>query len=455
MNAWKLVFGCLTAGLMLVNCREHTNPGTSPLSEATNGRQQIDSLSGVAYAGLTGVKPPVGSYSGLNSQVDEYSGSQPGKIHSYGVAGKESNAHEGQIDSGTNTLNFNTNGNAIAGIRTGTPIEWDPVHYPVAVSSSEKAIDQMMPVIVRNPVIQSYIWPYSGVEIVLDNDLFSNTDRYYTNGVRIHYRSPALAFWKINSILPVSTRQSMEYNSLELHHAMYTPFTTKEPPRLDGDRPYSSALYLKFTRRSESPNKGITQCASFDIGVIGKAAMGSVLQKGVHAGLPTNDEPLGWETQIGNDIVLNYNYKVIKQLVTTGNFSAYAIGAGSMGSLNTSAETGLGVKTGTDNYFMAPLPADFVNLQQIKGRKWHFIFESSFTTRIVGYNATLNGGLMNKNNVYVLKPNEIERLLFCADAGITVRHGKYGLKLAQYFISNEFKEGKHHFWGQAGINIGF
>lgn len=326
--------------------------------------------------------------------------------------------------------------------------------YTASVKTSALAGSSVNPVIVRNPATESLIWPYKGFEVLLDNDLFSNTDRYYTNGVQLKYRSPAMAFWRINSIMPVNMKKSMEYNSIELHHAMYTPFTTKTPPLLKDDRPYAATLYLKFSRRSDSPEKGISQRASFDIGMIGEAALGSYLQKGVHAGLPTNDEPLGWETQIGNDIIVNYNYELIRQFVSTGPFSAYSIWTGSLGTLNTSAGTGIGIKLGNDNYLIAPLPGTFANLRQA-GNKWRYSIETAFTTRVVGYNSTLTGGLLNKNNIYALKPQEIEPLLFIANATIRMKYGRYGISLAQYYLSNEFKEGKSHFWGQIGIDIGF
>lgn len=392
--------------------------------------------------------------------ADQRMDNNPGLPSAKGIRGKlqgRMSSNSGKVDTyaGESSVNENNRDRINAGIlRTTT-------NYPLAVSRKEAGIGTKYPVIVKDPVIvrnpatQSYIWPYTGVEILLDNDLFSNTDRYYTNGVQIKYRSPALAFWRINSILPVNMKQSMEYNSLELHHGMFTPFTTKVPPLLKGDRPYAATMYLKFNRRADSPEKGISQTASFDIGVMGEAALGSTLQKGVHAGLPTNDEPLGWETQIGNDIIINYNYQLLRHLASSGPVSVYSITSGSLGTLNTSAETGIGIKIGTDKYFLAPLPQNFNNLNRITGSKWHFIFESNFTTRVVGYNATLTGGIMNKNNIYVLKPEEIERLLFTAEAGITVKYSRFGVRLAQYYLSNEFKEGTNHFWGQAGINIGF
>ncbi len=312
----------------------------------------------------------------------------------------------------------------------------------------------LYPVIVTNPVLNSYLWPNSSLSLELENDLFSNTDRYYTNGVRIRYSSPSLAFWSINSILPVSRKGSMEYNSIELNHEMYTPFTTKLPPILKDDRPYASALYVRFTRKSGNPDKGLEQEASVDIGVMGKASLGGLLQRGVHAGIPDNDEPLGWETQIANDLILNYHYSLTKLLHTAGNFHSYTVTSASIGTFNTSASTGIGFTMGSSPYFISPLPKSFNELEGKLKRKWTYALSATLTSSIVGYNATLSGGILNKNNIYVLEPREIERLLFRAEAGFTLNYQNYGLKIGQHFITNEFKKGKHHFWGEIGLIIG-
>ncbi len=309
--------------------------------------------------------------------------------------------------------------------------------------------------IVRNPYFNSYISTVQSLTIALDNDLFNNTDRYYTNGVKIKYQSPAFAFWKINSILPVSEKNSIEYNSLELNHYMFTPYTTKDPPLLKDDRPYASALLVRFMRMAENADKESIQKAYIDIGVIGQAALGGLMQEGVHATLPSNDEPLGWETQIANDLILNYGYEYIRKIFSVGHLHTYSLSSLSLGTLITDFSTGIGFRIGTNNEFVTPLP-DTYNFQHSSlNENFDFSFETNFYTSVVGYNATLNGGLLNKHNIYVLKPNEIERLIFNGEAIISASYGDYGISLAQYFISNEFKKGKNHYWGQIGLKFEF
>ncbi len=309
--------------------------------------------------------------------------------------------------------------------------------------------------IVRNPYFNSYISLTKILSIAVDNDLFNNTDRYYTNGIIIKYQSPSFAFWKINSILPVPEKNTIEYNSLELHHCMFTPFTTKSPPLLKDDRPYASSLLMRFMRMAENAEKGSIQKAYIDIGVIGQAALGSLMQKGVHASLPTNDAPLGWETQIANDLILNYNYEYIKKIFSIGHLHGYSCSSISAGTLVTDLSAGLGFKIGTNRYFVKPLPDNFNNYIAAQKKNWDITLHSNFYYTLVGYNATLNGGLLNKHNVYVLEPHQIKRLIFNAEAKILISYRTYGISLAQYFISNEFKEGKNHTWGQIGLNFEF
>lgn len=321
------------------------------------------------------------------------------------------------------------------------------------IESYNRKQRELYPLIVRNPVLESYIWPFRKLVISLDNDMFSNTDRYYTNGVHIIYYSPSIAFFALNSLLPVRTRKSIEFNSLELHHAMYTPFSTKIPPVLKDDRPYASTLFVRLKRRSDTPLKRFSQSACIDIGVIGSAALGSYLQKGVHATLPTNDEPLGWETQIGNDIIFNYNYEITAQLVQQGIVSAYSFGAASAGSLNTSAEGGARLRISNDRSLILPMPREYDDFKKYVSGRWYFSFDSQISARVVGYNATLSGGLLNNNNYFVLMPGEIKRLVLNASAGISATYKGIGISAGQYYISKEFKEGKNHFWGQLAINI--
>ncbi len=313
-------------------------------------------------------------------------------------------------------------------------------------------LNKEYPAIIRNPYLNSMISTYRGVAVALDNDLFNNTDRYYTNGIHIVFHSPAFAFWQINYLLPVGTRNYTEYNSIELHHAMYTPYTTKQPPVLKDERPYAATLLWRYTRKAVHHQKHLIRSASIDIGVIGKGAFGSSLQQSVHAALPTNHEPLGWDTQIRNDIIFNYHYTQVNSFVHTGQSDLYTEMTGSLGTHLTNAGASLGFRLHSQN-----IGSSFHETTGTfkSGKSWSYLFDIKTGISFVAYNSTLNGGLLNRKNIYVLLPGETERILHNASLTLSVRYYNMGINLSQYYVSKEFRKGYHHFWAQIGITVDF
>lgn len=311
-----------------------------------------------------------------------------------------------------------------------------------------------VPLIVKNPFTGSFIWPYSSFRLLFDNDIFNNTDRYYTNGVHLIYNSPALAFFRINRIFPAINKQSVEFNSIELNHAIYTPFTTKKPPTLINDRPYASILYLTFLRRTEKLSGKMSIESSLDVGVIGEIALGSILQQGVHSSLITNDFPLGWETQIKNDLLLNYNMRLRKRIFSFASINSSFITQLEVGSRLTGATTGIILATGSQMFHKTSekkAPGSVTD----KNRPFKYSIETSILANVVGYNATLNGGLFNKNNTFVLNFEQIEKFNLKCYLKLSVCYKMVGISLTQFYSTPEFKNGQDHFWGQVGIQIGY
>ncbi|MHC1776218.1 MAG: lipid A deacylase LpxR family protein [Lentimicrobium sp.] len=302
-------------------------------------------------------------------------------------------------------------------------------------------------------IINSYISPYRRFWLEFDNDMFSNTDRYYTNGVVLGYTAPALTSWQVNRLMIRHNHNSVVHSSISLHHGMFTPLTTKEAPTLANDRPYASALFIRYSQVSEDEQAEIRLSSAIDAGVIGEVALGQMLQRSVHAGIPSNDEPLGWETQIKNDLVLNYSADIQKQLVKSRHNEVYAEGSAMLGTLYTRATMGVNAVIGVYRPGLTPLPADYSQISA-NSSPWQYGARGGLELRMVVYDATLQGGMFNKNNVYALKPDEIERLVAAIHFGLFVSYQKFGLSVSQYYLSPEFEEGGQHFWGQIGLQFG-
>lgn len=303
-------------------------------------------------------------------------------------------------------------------------------------------------------VINSYISPHRRFWLMFDNDLFSNTDRYYTNGVVLGYSAPGMVNIPVNKLMLSLRRNSVVHASISLHHAMFTPFTTKTPPILIDDRPYASSLFLRYSQTSDDALSGIRVTSSIDAGVIGDAALGRYFQKSVHATVPTNDEPMGWETQIRNDLVLNYSVNLQKQLLKSTNAEIYAHGDATLGTLHTRAGMGINAIAGLFIPGITRLPIDYSDLQKVQ-RDWQYGIRGGLEFRLIGYDATLQGGIFSNENIYALKPEEIERMVAAMHLGVFARYRKLGISISQYYLSPEFKEGKQHFWGQIGLEYGW
>lgn len=199
---------------------------------------------------------------------------------------------------------------------------------------------------------------------------------------------------------------------------------------------------------------GLRISSSFDAGVIGDAALGRYFQRSVHSVVPTNDEPLGWETQIKNDLVLNYALTMQKQLYVNGLSEIYAQGSANAGTLHTRLGVGLEAVAGVFSPVITPLPFTYDELRR-NHQKWQFGLKGGFDFRLVGYDATLQGGIFSKSNIFALKPDEIERMVAHLHLGLFARYKKTGISISQFYLSPEFKEGKQHFWGQIALEYGW
>ena len=185
--------------------------------------------------------------------------------------------------------------------------------------------------------------------INFDNDVFDNTDRYYTNGVRFDFISPALRQSPLSWLMVPYWGQGINYYGISILQNMYTPSTTKVGGIQYGDRPYASYLVFGSFKISNDPIKKFRQTSEIDLGVIGPMAFGDFLQKTVHSNLPTNSEPLGWEYQIQNDLVLNYNLTYEKGLLSSRRVELNLNGTGSLGTLYTNMGGGFQFRAGLMN----------------------------------------------------------------------------------------------------------
>ncbi len=287
------------------------------------------------------------------------------------------------------------------------------------------------------------------LKVNFENDLitYANTDRYFTNGVTIELQAAWLSRSPFAKLMIPYRNNAYKSYSLSMVQDMYTPTDTRVAPALNHDRPYASYLYFGLRQVVADPLRKLKITSQVDAGYIGPYSPGSYMQTLVHKTFPTNDEPLGWETQINTDVILNYGIQVQKAFVNNRNLTL-------LGGVNLNAGT-LYNKAGAGFELQAGRAEPVFGLAEKEN--WpllEYYFFAKTNAGIVAYNALLQGGMFNHENTFTLNGNDIRRLVGSAEAGIHVRYKGVGIEIAQHYLSPEYKGGLWHKWGRMSLMFG-
>ena len=283
--------------------------------------------------------------------------------------------------------------------------------------------------------------------INFDNDILDYTDRFYTNGIRFDLISPIFHQSPLNKLLLPYWKSGINYYGISLVQNIYTPSTTKVDTILSGDRPYSSYLYFGSFKITNDPKSKFRQSSELDLGVIGPFALGESVQKSFHSGVPPNSEPLGWEYQIKNDVILNYSVMMEKGVYMRRNLEIIGNGSSSLGSLYTNMSGGFRFRTGIMNPYFSNLGLSRHSKnkeERLKTTQVYFFLTGN--GKLVGYDATLQGGLFNKNSSYSLSASDISRFTFQGTLGLSFVYNGLKIDAEQFLLSPEFHNGWWHKW---------
>lgn len=287
----------------------------------------------------------------------------------------------------------------------------------------------------------------SFLRINFDNDILDYTDRFFTNGIRIDLISPGLQMNPLGKLMVPYWGSGTNFYGLTLVQNMYTPSTTKTGGILYGDRPYAAYLYLGSFKITNDPAHRFRQTTELDIGIIGPNSYGEWVQRSFHNSVPSNNEPLGWEFQVQNDLVLNYAITYEKGIFSGKNYDFNLISIGKVGTLYTNFSGGFLFRTGWLNPYFANLGIARKSTLAEQGlRKFQLIFFLKGAGKLVGYDATLEGGLFNQTSAYTLPPDEISRIVFQGSGGISISAGGFRFDMEQFLLSPDFQNGWWHKW---------
>lgn len=274
-----------------------------------------------------------------------------------------------------------------------------------------------------------------------DNDFFAAADKDYTQGYNFELVAPFLEKNPLNVLLLAPNGTVSKYG-LSIEHIGFTPEQYQRPEIQFGDRPFAAAIMLKSFLVATDTAKKSRITSSLSLGIIGPGAFGREMQAGIHR-LTGNKIPLGWRHQIKNDVVLNYRLGYEKRLWSYNNlFSLQARANAQLGTLFTHVSTGINSTVGL-------IDSPFTGNK----RGFRLYLYAQPTLKLVGYDATLQGGLFNRDSPYTISAAAVERFTAQFDFGVVLKTRTLYFEYTRSWITREFETGQASAWG--GVNIGF
>lgn len=284
------------------------------------------------------------------------------------------------------------------------------------------------------------------------NDATFLTDYYFTQGITANLVHPILSKSPVNKILLKLGRSNTSYHGIKITYDGFTPLLIYDPELRVGDHPYASYIFVTQYRILDNQVKKYRLTVGLDLGFIGPGTGAGKFQAKVHQWLDA-PKPKGWQYQVQTDVVLNYQAAFEKQIGPRFR-AAELIGlaGASLGTLNTSANGGLLLRTGKMNaYFQNLGVSSRENRRHLQ--KFQFYGQGRVSGKLVGYNATLQGGLFNRHNPYTLAASQVARTVLQKSAGLVCSYGSVSFESSVVWISPEFDQARRHKWMHFDLRI--
>lgn len=298
-----------------------------------------------------------------------------------------------------------------------------------------------------------------------ENDVFYETDRYYTNGFRQQLDFP-------DGYVPVALRRSSSLaNALDrllnrfdscvadkdtcfsfsrsLGQNFYSPNTIRSRRLIPGQRPYGAWLYYGSILNLKSVDTLHT--LEMDLGIVGPWAGGEFVQTNWHrllrsvSGEETPIDPQGWENQISNQPGLQALYRVKHRVIDgesprMGRYFDLIPEAGlALGSVyiypHAGATARLGINISND---LGPdvIPATFVRGIDEEPPPWELYVFGRAEGRYVLYNVFLDGHVDDFESGHSV---DREPLVDEYSYGVAIRYKVFTLSVTAISRGEEFQ----------------
>lgn len=266
------------------------------------------------------------------------------------------------------------------------------------------------------------------------NDVFFlpvKTDRYYTSGIQFEWGKvePPKA-----GLTPMATSITKRY--WQVSQDIFTPNEIESSQLVPNDRPFASYLIVSRGHTFEMPTLGFRLRRQWTVGVLGKYSLGGQMQNAFHNMIDFAEAIPGWVNEVRPDLLLNYEVALSKSYPVGRRAAAHIRLRGRLGTLYTDIRPRVAISV---------TPLTFKSKGQLQ-------IELSVANRFVGYNATLTGGLLNRDDRY-RKTIIPHRSVWNLETKADLHYAGYILSGGVCLLGAEFKGGMHHVWAWFGAKL--
>ena len=291
------------------------------------------------------------------------------------------------------------------------------------------------------------------VAMVVENDVLSDTDNNYTNGLAFAYLT---AEGQVPDLFEDSYQWIADWTKIHavqagatLGHSMFTPDDITATTPLPDQHPYAGWLYLSLSVVAKNKDKTILDVASLDLGIVGPSAGAEYVQREFHQIIDSRD-PEGWQFQLHDEPGVNFWFQRTERhwaheetflgldtdLISTAGFG--------LGNIMTQVNASLFVRLGPrlDQGFIPPRVnpslAGSMYIEQQPGFNW-YIFAGA-GGRVVAHSIFLDGNTW-ADSAHVDRVPLVGEL----EAGFALKYEHWQISYAYVMRSEEFEtQGQPH-----------
>lgn len=316
----------------------------------------------------------------------------------------------------------------------------------------------------------------------LENDLFNDTDRNYTNGVRISLSSPNLegfndqfieneqfrrwyqmlneALVAFHPVAPSTGKDSIVSSQrvvLTVGQQIFTPTDKEATELIEDDRPYAAWSYVGTYYHARRGKQ--LKTVGVNLGLVGPAALGQESQDLIHD-LRGIDKFKGWDNGLNNELGVQLVFEKKDKLlsVQTDNFGYDFIShyGGSLGNVATYLNVGGELRLGwhiPDDFGTSSLRSGADNHTpdgEVKSG-WGMHTFLSLDGRWVARDIFLDGNTFSDSH-------SVDKRNWVADAaiGVSLTYEKIKLSYAQVLRTREFEQQeKSHSYGSLSVALDY